>query len=221
LHISSPADDLTPSIQSILAQGIAPLELILTGYNISTETISTVQAAFSDLRIVNATSEDLADQLNKAITLAQGEWVTFLSTNAVWTEDKLQTQLAYLSAHPDVVILKGHTSPIIDPRQPYPEEMLDTLQIQRSVGDFLDTMIVKKVILEKIGPFTTHTPGMMETDWLLRAKDLGFTPEILPKILLYRTITPHTTSPSSDEVRSALFDTLHSSIQRKRKNKSE
>jgi GT2 family glycosyltransferase len=221
LHQSAREDDCDQALQSILNQGVQPLELVLTGQHIPEETITKAQDAFGQIHIVNAISDDLADQLNEAVSLAQGEWLTFLSTNAVWTEGKLKAQLDVLRTDPKIKIVSGHTSPIIDPRKPYPAKTLDSLQLQKRIGDFLDTLMVERSILDEIGPFKNKASGMMETDWLLRAKDLGFTPLVLPKVLLYRTIKPETNAPSPEELRSALFNSLHSSIQRKRKPKTD
>lgn len=221
LHLSSADDAVEEVLHNILGQQVRPLDLILTGHGIPAAAAAKVQAAFARVKIVDSPSGDLADQLNEAIALAEGEWLAFLSTGAIWREGKLRAQLAYLQSHPQAEILAGRTSPIVEPCQPYPAKTLDSLNLQKSIGDFLDTLLVKKDILEDIGPFKAGTSGMMETDWLLRAKDLGHAPVILPKVLLYRMIQPDNAAPEPKELRSALLSSLHSSIRRKRKPETD
>lgn len=89
---------IAESIQSVIDQTYQNWELLIVD-DCSTDNTDEVLAAFTDPRIKyfhNERNSGAALSRNKAMREAQGEWVAFLDSDDLWTEDKLEKQLAFM-----------------------------------------------------------------------------------------------------------------------------
>ncbi len=86
------------SIESVLSQTYAKWELIIVDDG-STDNTHDVLKEFKDERIrvfVNSKNSGAAVSRNKAIYEAKGEWVAFLDSDDLWTDDKLEKQIKFM-----------------------------------------------------------------------------------------------------------------------------
>lgn len=90
---------LTESIKSIFSQSYKNWELIFYD-NKSTDKSIDIVNQFKDKRIKiykNKKKLKLYKARNQAISLAKGEFITFLDTDDIWHAEKLKTQINFLS----------------------------------------------------------------------------------------------------------------------------
>jgi hypothetical protein len=83
------------------------------------------------------------------------------------------------------------------------------------MGDLLSTLLIRRTVAEKVGEFRSGLAGMEETDWLLRAKDQGFSQKMLPNVCLFRFVQPDFHVVGIDKMKAALLESVRSSIHRK------
>ncbi len=100
---------LRESIQSILDQTFTDFELLLLD-DCPEDDRSAVVASFSDARIryeKNERNMGITPSRNKLIDMAQGEYLATMDHDDISLPERLEKQVAYLDAHPDVGVVAG------------------------------------------------------------------------------------------------------------------
>ena len=106
------ADHLAASIQAVLDQTFTDFELIIID-DASTDATPEIIAQFDDARIValrNAANLNAAGARNRGLEVAQGKYIAIADSDDICLPHRLEKQVAYLEAHPQVGVL-GHTVP--------------------------------------------------------------------------------------------------------------
>ena len=93
------------ALASIVAQTYRPLECIVIDDG-STDEGGAIAQRFS-VRYVYQENRGIARARNRALGLAQGEFVAFLDHDDYWAPQKLELQVRYLQAHPEVDLVLG------------------------------------------------------------------------------------------------------------------
>lgn len=104
--------DMVPAaIQSIHDQTVKANEILLVD-DCSTPESRQKLNELSSLATIISTPRNLglAGARQYGAQNAKGEWVAFLDDDDTWLPDKLERQIKYLEAHPDVVALGGGTT---------------------------------------------------------------------------------------------------------------
>lgn len=87
------ADKVGNTIESVLAQAISDLEVIVVDDGSSDGTEQTLREAFGDrIRYYAQANQGASVARNKGIAEARGEWVAFLDSDDLWEKEKLEWQ---------------------------------------------------------------------------------------------------------------------------------
>ena len=87
------------TIESVLAQTHTDFELIIVDDCSTDNTDEVVSEFLSDNRvkyIKNEKNSGAAVSRNRALSEASGKWIAFLDSDDLWTEDKLEKQIAFM-----------------------------------------------------------------------------------------------------------------------------
>lgn len=98
---------LKEAIESILNQSFKDFELILINDG-STDSSTEIVKSFNDQRIVfidNGGNIGLSKSFNKGIALAKGTYIARMDADDIATPERLEKQLKYLEANPEIDIL--------------------------------------------------------------------------------------------------------------------
>jgi glycosyltransferase involved in cell wall biosynthesis len=101
---------LVEAVESVLGQTLSDLELIVVDDGSSDGTPALLRKLASSDRRVRVRSQapaGLAAALNAGCALAGGPYIARLDADDVALPDRLERQLAFLDAHPDVALLGG------------------------------------------------------------------------------------------------------------------
>ena len=94
------------TLQSVFAQTIQPLEILVIDDCSSDDTVSLVAACSEVHPLVRVIQQDrnvgVTGTRNKGILQAKATWVALLDADDLWTPDKLEKQLAYAAEHPEL-----------------------------------------------------------------------------------------------------------------------
>jgi glycosyltransferase involved in cell wall biosynthesis len=107
LSMRDAAATIGAALRSLLAQTMADWELILIDDGSSDASVE-VARSFADHRIqiqVDGTRLGLAARLNQAIDIAQARYLARMDADDIAYPERLEQQLAYLDAHPQVDLL--------------------------------------------------------------------------------------------------------------------
>lgn len=93
------------TIESVLNQTWTDLEVLVINDGSQDSTLKIVSnIEDTRLKVFNYSNAGLSASRNRGITLAQGEYVSFLDADDLWTPDKLELQLKALEANPEAAV---------------------------------------------------------------------------------------------------------------------
>ena len=107
---------LKEAIDSILTQTFADFELIVIN-DCSKDATEQIILSYDDSRVVYLKNEQnlgVAGTLNRGLSVAQGEYVARMDADDISEPQRLQVQLKFLEAHPQVVMCGSHVTVFFD-----------------------------------------------------------------------------------------------------------
>jgi hypothetical protein len=97
------------------------------------------------------------------------------------------------------------------------EDYHDPRQGKVYSGFVMQTLLARRSAFERVGPLRSEFRTGEDSDWFMRACDMGAVMEIVPEVLVQRRLHPlNLTRQVGGGVRQALVDALHDSIRRRR-----
>ena len=92
---------IAATLDSVLAQTLAPLEIIVVDDGSSDETASFIERHYGDrVRLIRQKNGGVARARNRGLADAKGDWIAFLDHDDEFLPQKLELQMAALRAHP-------------------------------------------------------------------------------------------------------------------------
>jgi glycosyltransferase involved in cell wall biosynthesis len=97
---------LRETLDSVLRQTCAPLEVIVVDDGSTDDSAAIAQSYETPVRVIRQTNQGESVARNRGMDEAQGEWIALLDADDCWEPDKLQKQTAALNAdsHPDEAV---------------------------------------------------------------------------------------------------------------------
>jgi glycosyltransferase involved in cell wall biosynthesis len=148
---------LEAAVRSILAQTMTDLELIVVDDGSTDRSLAILQSIAAEderVKIISRPNTGIAQALNEGLAIARGEFIAKMDADDVSIPDRFEKQVAFLRAHPEVVVVAGAW------------EMIDECDrlLTRLNGPENDAEI-QAMALTGHSPIT-HSCAMMRTDVL-------------------------------------------------------
>jgi glycosyltransferase involved in cell wall biosynthesis len=168
---------LSLAIASILSQTRAATEIIVVDDGSTDDTARTCETFGDRIRYVRQENAGVSAARNRGIVESSGEWIAICDSDDLWAPDKLEVQVAVISAEPEVrwcatnCLVIDHSGEAIagqqgfrrafralrsDPRSPdeYFSSWLRSLELRNAgvrhrafVGDFFELLMLGNVVL--------------------------------------------------------------------------
>ena len=207
---------LAEALESAFAQTWEQLEVIVVDDG-STDGSAAIAASFPGVTLLTQAPQGTAGARNAAVAASRGELLAFLDADDLWPPTKLELQAGYLISHPDVDVILGRQDLIVEPGVSLPAWVARDGGLDRARGSTQPlSLVTHRRIWELVGPFT---PGLLfadDTDWLMRAGELGVRIEMLEEIVLHRRIHGANITYDDDALRRGLALALKGRIDRRR-----
>ncbi len=203
------------AIESVLNQSYTNLEIIVIDDG-STDNTKNVVLSFPEVYYHYQEHQGVASARNKALSMANGDFIAFLDADDFYDHKKLEIQLTYLQNNPAIDICFCYQHNFIEDGFSLSEK--DYIHFMQNEKIGLITMMVRKFVFEKVGLFNVKFAHSTDFEWITRTKELGVNSVIISDILLSRRI--HNTNitlawrKNNDNLR---FQILKESLERKRK----
>jgi glycosyltransferase involved in cell wall biosynthesis len=186
---------LRDAIDSVLAQTVAPLEIIVVDDGSTDDTPQVLAAYGEKIRAIHQSNLGVAAARNTGLAAARGECIAFLDSDDLWLPRKLELQIARLESDPSLGLVHCGAETFDG------EATLDVLEgMEGWVGEAilrLDRMVIPvpgsgillpKRIIGEVGDFDVRLPPSDDWDLCYRVAaryPIGFVPEVLVRYRLH------------------------------------
>lgn len=183
------------ALDSILAQTYQDYEIIVIDDG-SVDDTAEIVSKYSEVKYLYQEHSGVSVARNKAIQMAEGEFVAFLDADDMWAPEKLEKQVSYLDAHPECSMIftkvENFADGEIKEMSQRQEELLKT-----EIEYCLVSSLMRKELFTKYGLFVEEYGYGEDTEVLarLRARGIDMT-KCLDEPLYLRRV--HTTNTSLD-----------------------
>jgi len=167
------------AIDSAIAQTYAKKEIIVIndGSRDNGNTLEVAKSYGDQIRLVDKPNGGVATALNAGIAAATGEYISWLSHDDVYPTDKLQKQVDFLAALPDKNTLVFGDFTFINARgdrlntvsSGHVDTKNMTFELYSSQCIHGCSLLVPKIMFERMGGFRTDLPTTQDYDLWLRA----------------------------------------------------
>jgi glycosyltransferase involved in cell wall biosynthesis len=178
---------LAESIQSVLDQGHAALELLVID-NASTDATADVAGTFSSIRYFHLPDKGLSKALNYGLERCRGAFLGFLDADDLWSPNRLAVQLEAFASNPALEMVFGHVEQFISPDLEESAKAKLSIRDKHLPGRYRGTMLIRKDSFWRVGPFEPSTDFGEFIDWYMRAADHKIRELMLPDLLTLRRI---------------------------------
>ncbi len=207
---------LGQALDSALAQTWDPVEVIVVDDG-SSDSSGAIADARTRVRVLRQTHQGQAVARNQAVAASRGELIAFLDADDLWPSTKLEVQAGYLRDHPEVGGVLGRQKLLVEPGVPLPQWVEREGGLERAAkGAQPLSLVTRREVWDRVGPFT---PGLLfadDTDWLMRAHELEVRIEMLEEVVLYRRIHGTNITYDDDAMQRGLVLALKGRIDRRR-----
>jgi GT2 family glycosyltransferase len=193
---------LRDALESVVAQGAAPLELVVVDDGSTDETPDLV-TAFLDAhpqlaaRVVSKANGGQSSARNVGARMSRGAWLAFLDQDDMWTKDHAQVVLPYLTEGVDLVYTDADT--VDEAGRPmdvgihrsgrlggrHPKACVDDVIFQ-DVFVMPGVMTIRRELFDQVGGFDEGLSGYEDDDLFVRCFEAGNLRYVALSTLLWR-----------------------------------
>jgi glycosyltransferase involved in cell wall biosynthesis len=179
---------LREAIESVLAQTLAPAEVVVVDDG-SADATAEVAAAFGPpVRCLRRDRAGVGAALNAGIHATRGELLAFLDADDYWLREKLELQVRALSVNPQLDFVLGHVSEFRSPDLSAADGARLAPRPESMPAPSKGTMLIRREAFIRVGPFATDWTLGEFVDWYARAVDAGLEGEMLPDVVMMRRL---------------------------------
>jgi len=215
LPVYNGAQYLNETIDSVLMQAYPTLELIVVNDG-SVDNSEGICKTYQNIRYVYQENQGVPFARNHGVSLAKGEFLSFIDQDDLWMPGKCEAQMMAFQKHPHLGYCltrqEFYLTENVERPDWCPEDWLN-----RPVAGFSpSTLMIRKTLFEKMGPFDTSLPTGSDTEFFFQLKDADVPFTQLEEIYVRKRIHQDNQSKSRDALRRDIMETLRRSIHRQR-----
>ena len=169
------------TIQSVLAQALIPLEIIIVN-DCSRESSRRYLDRYSDVcRIVDLPANvGLAGARNAGILAAQGKFIAFLDDDDLWLPTKLEIQRRYIDEHPECAVVHSPAWFFFQDGREYlfkqygPGPMLLAQALTNGYCALIPTVLIRTEAARAVNGFDVRFREVEDRDFIIRCCAAGY-----------------------------------------------
>ena len=206
---------IAEALASARAQDFDPFEIVVVDDGSTDATPAIVQAT-PGVRYVRVEHGGVAAARNHGLGLARGELIAFLDADDVWTPDKLRVQIGFMRAQPELGYTITHQHLQLEPGVPRPR-WVPPAELEADGPCFATASLAAwRWAFDRVGLFDPALRIAEDTDWIVRAGELGVKMAVVPHTLVMRRLHEANLSSTREPTQKELLKVLRASILRRR-----
>jgi glycosyltransferase involved in cell wall biosynthesis len=169
---------IADALGSVFAQTVPVDEIIVIDDGSTDATAHIASQCRVDVRVFSRPNGGSAAARNTALSIATGDYLSFLDADDLWVADKTERQLAALESDASLEAVFGHL------------EQFDTdgNLTERHPAPFAGAMLIRRPAFDRVGPFDPRYRVGEFVDWFARATHLGLSYAVLGALVLRRRL---------------------------------
>ena len=208
---------LGQAIESVLAQSLKPLEIIVVDDGSTDNSVAVAQEFEPDITLLKLAENNGAGAArNLGINKASGRYLAFLDADDFWVRNKLEIQLDYLKKNMAMDMVFGKVEQFISPELPDTSRQQLKANLKEMPGFSAGTILIKKEAFANVGLFNEKLELGEFIDWFSRAKDMGLRFHMLDEIVLKRRIHDSNMGVYKQQYLKDYTSILRAALERKR-----
>ncbi len=215
MAVKNGARFLGAAIDSVLAQELRPSEIVVVDGGSEDDSVS-IARSYPAVRVVPQTGTGIASAYNTGIDVTSGDLLAFLSSDDLWTPDKLSAQVGFLRPCPQVQYVTARVRFFLEPGCAVPPGFRRALLEGDHVGHIMETLLARRAVFDLVGRFDPRLSTGEDVDWFARAHDLGVHHAVVERVLLHKRVHDRNLSLRDAESNRNLLDVVKRSLDRKR-----
>ena len=207
---------LGEAIESVLAQGIESLEIIVADDGSTDGTGAWLVEKYPQVRCLALPHAGVSTARNHGVEAAQGKWIAFLDSDDCWTSNKLKTQLGFAETMVEPTLIFGHYIEFSDFEGDRPSG-----GNRKIPGYCAGTVLMLKDSFLRTGGFDPGLSVGEFVDWYDRAKEADIASILLPDVLLRRRVHSGNTVAPAGAPSKKYTEAIKAVLERRRKAAAE
>lgn len=164
------------SIDSVLGQDYAPVELIVIDGGSTDSTVDILRTYGDRIRWVSEPDGGQTPAINKGFRMTTGEIIGWVNADDLYLPGALSTGVDYLEAHPDVDLVYGAADHIDGDGRfmaPYPTEPFSLARLRETCFICQPAVFFRRRVFEEVGYLDEHYNSSMDYEYWVRIAQRG------------------------------------------------
>lgn len=183
------------TLLSVAAQTVRPELVVIVDDGSTDDLASAIRGIDLPVELLRQDNAGPGSATTRGIAALTTPFVATLDADDLWLPDKIEAQLAYLERSTGASGVFTHMRCFRDGRADEPDA-------QPMPGWSRSTMLIRREVAEAIGPIVDPPGGRGEMiDWIARAREAGFSLDMINEVLALRRVRPGSLSYGRDAAR--------------------
>lgn len=202
------------ALHSVVAQRNDGIEIIVVDDASTDGTADLVRAAYTDVTLIElTTNRGPSSARNRGVAAATGDFVAFIDADDLWLPGKIGLQLEWLRLHPNSGFVTGLQETFIEPGC-RPPPWATAMMARESAGVVPSAWLMRRHVLDVVGPFDESFRHAEDIDWLTRATYAGISLDSLDQVVFRKRIHDQNLTLDQAPSDAGLFRALRASAHR-------
>lgn len=212
---------LRETVESVLAQSYAPLELLAVDDGSKDGSLNILRGFGDRITVIAQENQGVAAARNAALRRARGEFIAMIDQDDLWNPEKIALEATVLRAYPHLDYVLSRQKFFLQEGTPCPAWMKPELLEGDYAGYVFGAFLARKSVFDKTGGLETDYRNTDDVSWFFRAKDMGLAMRHLPHIGLYKRVHGANNSAAVKRLHGELLQIVKTSIARQKEKKAD
>lgn len=168
------------AIKSVYNQDYKNINIIAVDDGSTDNTIDIINKTYKNVNIIKQSNQGPAIARNNGILSSNGEYLSFLDSDDLWSKNKIEIQMKFLNNNTDIKMVSGLV-------EEFHDKDVITRNYNKEKAYTIGSILIKRDDFFRVGLFNNFLFGEF-IDWISRYKSLGLKEYVINETVLYRRL---------------------------------